>query len=98
MASQGAVVSVFTSPYLSAGAPTQGEAKGLINYLTCNLSQLYNFKIMKFLDYITNNEGKLKNIGNNLFNVIYCFKKIIEAMNNIWEKFNDIEKKFFIFI
>ena len=54
---------------------------------------------MKFLDYITNNEGKLKNIGNNLFNVIYCFKKIIEAMNNIWEKFNDIEKKkFFIFI
>ena len=39
----------------------------------------------------------LMNIGNNLFNVIYCFKKIIEAMNNIWEKFNDIEKKIFYF-
>ena len=24
-------VTVFTSPYLSAGAPAQGEAKGLIN-------------------------------------------------------------------
>ena len=25
-------VTIFTSPYLSAGAPEQGEAKGLINY------------------------------------------------------------------
>ena len=24
-------VTIFTSPYLSAGAPVQGEAKGLIN-------------------------------------------------------------------
>ena len=26
-------VTVFTSPYLSAGAPALGEAKGLIKYL-----------------------------------------------------------------
>ena len=26
-------VTVFTSPYLSAGAPALGEAKGLINFI-----------------------------------------------------------------
>ena len=30
MTSPGEGVTVFTSPYLSAGAPAQGEAKGLI--------------------------------------------------------------------
>ena len=30
--SPGEVVSVFTSPYLSAGAPALGEAKGLNDY------------------------------------------------------------------
>ncbi len=30
LTSPGEVVSVFTSPYLSAGAPALGEAKGLI--------------------------------------------------------------------
>ena len=30
LTSPGEGVTVFTSPYLSAGAPTQGEAKGLI--------------------------------------------------------------------
>ena len=33
LTSPGEVVSVFTSPYLSAGAPTLGEAKGLIKYI-----------------------------------------------------------------
>ena len=37
LASPGEVVSIFTSPHLSAGAPALGEAKGLIN----------NFKIIK---------------------------------------------------
>ena len=36
MTSPGEVVTVFTSPYLSAGAPAQGEAKGLI-YKLINL-------------------------------------------------------------
>ena len=31
LTSPGEVASVFTSPYLSAGAPALGEAKGLIN-------------------------------------------------------------------
>ena len=31
LTSPGEVVSVFTSPYLSAGAPALGEAKGLNN-------------------------------------------------------------------
>ena len=30
LTSPGEVVTVFTSPYLSAGAPAQGEAKGLM--------------------------------------------------------------------
>ena len=30
LTSPGEGVTVFTSPYLSAGAPAQGEAKGLI--------------------------------------------------------------------
>ena len=30
LTSPGEVVSIFTSPYLSAGAPALGEAKGLI--------------------------------------------------------------------
>ena len=32
LTSPGEVVSVFTSPYLSAGAPALGEAKGLIKF------------------------------------------------------------------
>ena len=31
LASQGEGVTVFTSPYLSAGAPALGEAKGLMD-------------------------------------------------------------------
>ena len=38
LASPGEVVSVFTSPYLSAGAPALGEAKGLIK----KLQKFYN--------------------------------------------------------
>ena len=33
LTSPGEGVTVFTSPYLSAGAPALGEAKGLINIL-----------------------------------------------------------------
>ena len=44
MTSPGEVVSVFTSPYLSAGAPSLGEAKGLIEL------NLYNFNT----DNVTN--------------------------------------------
>ena len=33
LTSPGEMVSVFTSPYLSAGAPALGEAKGLINFI-----------------------------------------------------------------
>ena len=33
LTSPGEVVTVFTSPYLSAGAPAQGEAKGLTIYV-----------------------------------------------------------------
>ena len=39
MTSPGEGVTVFTSPYLSAGAPELGEAKGLIN--------LFKFKYLK---------------------------------------------------
>ena len=34
LTSPGEMVSVFTSPYLSAGARALGEAKGLIKYLS----------------------------------------------------------------
>ena len=34
LTSPGEVVSVFTSPHLSTGAPAQGEAKGLILIIT----------------------------------------------------------------
>ena len=33
LTSPGEVISVFTSPYLNAGVPVIGEAKGLINYM-----------------------------------------------------------------
>ena len=33
LTSQGEVVTVITYPYLSAGAPAQGKAKGLIKFL-----------------------------------------------------------------
>ena len=42
LTSPGEVVTVFTSPYLSAGAPALGEAKGLIQFL----------KIIIFYGYI----------------------------------------------
>ena len=45
MASPGEVVTVFTSPYLSAGAPALGEAKGLIQNIYINfINILYNWK------------------------------------------------------
>ena len=48
-----------TIAYLSEQTQFEYSSYILISYLTGNLSQLYNFKIMKFLDYITNNEGKI---------------------------------------
>ena len=44
LASPGEVVSVFTSPYLSAGAPALGEAKGLII-----VGVIFNFKLNLFI-------------------------------------------------
>ena len=43
MTSPGEVVSVFTSPYLSAGAPALGEAKGLMSIFTVINQYLYGF-------------------------------------------------------
>ena len=48
MASPGEEVTVFTYPYLSAGAPARGEAKGLIegsnNYINnCYEKNLYEY-------------------------------------------------------
>ena len=40
LASLGEGVSTLTSPYLSAGAPAQGEAKGLIRLYIMNKSYL----------------------------------------------------------
>ena len=34
-------VTVFTSPYLNAGAPAQGEVKGLINFNEIKLNYIY---------------------------------------------------------
>ena len=42
MTSPGEGVTVFTSPYLSAGAPAQGEAKGLIHEFFCFPEMFYN--------------------------------------------------------
>ena len=41
LTSPGEVVSVFTSPYLSAGAPALGETKGLINILSFKIIYIY---------------------------------------------------------
>ena len=55
MTSPGEVASVFTSPYLSAGAPALGEAKGLMLF---SFSQRFSFILLfslfkfKFLLYI----------------------------------------------
>ena len=53
MALPGEVVTVFTYPYLSAGAPALGEAKGLIiiNYLKlllCTKKFKYLFLLKRF--------------------------------------------------
>ena len=37
LTSPGEMVTVFTSPYLSAGALALGEAKGLINNININI-------------------------------------------------------------
>ena len=42
MTSPGEVVSVFTSLYLSAGAPALGEAKGLIKGIYNEKSDIYS--------------------------------------------------------
>ena len=47
MTSPGEGVTVFTSLYLSAGAPALGEAKGLINRETC-----YKIYLACFMAYI----------------------------------------------
>ena len=50
MTSPGEVVTVFTYPYLSAGAPALGEAKGLTIYIfiTYNLYNFNNIRIKNF--------------------------------------------------
>ena len=77
MTSPGEGVIVFTSPYLSAGAATLGEAKGLINLeknyknkdeinkIKTKLKALYN-KIDKNSINILNFENKFKKIKKKL--------------------------------
>ena len=49
-------VTVFTSPYLSAGAPALGEAKGLIQNIYINfINILYNYKSIIKIKIIFNN-------------------------------------------
>ena len=47
LTSPGEGVTVFTSPYLSAGAPALGEVKGLINIFSLKIINLnfFNFLI-----------------------------------------------------
>ena len=53
MTSPWEVVSVFTYPYLSAGAPAQGEAKGLIKkWIKYNTIINKNFyETLSYMDY-----------------------------------------------
>ena len=51
LTSPGEVVSVFTSPYLSAGAPALGESKGLMND---NREVFKNINKYYVTDYISN--------------------------------------------
>ena len=62
LTSPGEVVSVFTSPYLSAGAPALGEAKGLIN------AKIKSNKIRILgRNFVKNNKNKGKLIINTIF-------------------------------
>ena len=90
-------VIVFTSPYLSAGAATLGEAKGLINLeknyknkdeinkIKTKLKALYN-KIDKNSINILNFENKFKKNKEEIDNQIKDMKEKKEEMNNITYK------------
>ena len=55
MASPGEEVSIFTYPYLSAGAPSLGEAKGLIQW-----EEILEFTNLKFIESNYKQEMKRK--------------------------------------
>ena len=58
LASLGEVVSVFTSPYLSVGAPAQGEAKGLMIHLILKLKVLL-IGVRMYAFYFTKKSNKI---------------------------------------
>ena len=72
MTSPGEVVSVFTSPYLSAGAPALGEAKGLMKELEEELNNCEEKE--EALDILLNSQMREineNNVMNNMQKVEY---------------------------
>ena len=86
-----------TIAYLLEQCQIEYASLCLINYLSNDLAELYNSKIMRFLNYIVNNKEKIKNIGNNLYNSFEFFEKISKILNNTLEKLNNNEKKIFYY-
>ena len=64
MTSPGEVVTVFTSPYLSAGAPAQGEAKGLIPEFFCFPEMFYNLNDLSLSEAFDEKMKQTKLVNN----------------------------------
>ena len=83
MTSPGEGVTVFTSPYLSAGAPALGEAKGLIYHLDKSIMKYkYHHFINLLLYVIKKHSGIKKYFWGVYFVQIFCREKIFEEGYN----------------
>ena len=69
----------------------------LFSFFSDNFKSLYNIKIMKLLNYISNklNKERIKNLGNNLLSFIEFVDKIRNVLLYYYEGLNDFEKMIF---
>ena len=69
----------------------------LFSFLSDEFKSLYNFKIMRFLNYLSIklNKERINNISNNLYIFIEFFEKIIKVFNYYYEGLSDVEKMVF---
>ena len=91
------IINYETVAYLLEQIPIESSYLCLIEFLSFDMSELFNIKIMKFLDYITKNKRKIKSIGNNLYNTLEFFEKLSKVLNDAWKNLSNIEKNIFYY-
>ena len=86
-----------TIAYLLEQCQFENFSLCLVNFVSNNLNELYNYRIMRLLDYLKHNKDKIKSLGYNLYITSEFFEKVSGVFSLTFGNLNNYEMKIFYY-